>query len=549
MSGVGTNTGGQTVGWVAAPDGRGTVNLLTSCLLTFGLCVWSAMCLDIPPRRVSQVRLWLLYVKWSMIGALGPELVVYVAWRQLNSARTLQREVQKALAASKDEQAEDEKKASTWKPEGDWSQVHGFYGGMGGYVFDLEKSRPPELASCIPDLHRLTLTARGVALLAKCGLLPEISREEIQDKNKADHLAKTVVCVQAAWFSVQTIGRACQHLPVTLLEINTLAHVVCALLVYLLWWNKPSMVYEPTYLIGDWVPAVCSYMYMSSQISVWERDRPSMSRGVWLHSELSALAYVKNEAHNQRSLLNSSDTTASAVTDAVLSEEGHLRPRATIFGSQASMQEIPAFSKASERVCSPNVSDIRRWQLAVAAIQQYPAIAARLLPAEPSSTTSTEQGMVYSFLTEELVTEYSSNWPSEHLLRGTGGLVMGMILWTASMAFGAIHLSAWHDHFPSVAEAWLWRASALWIASSGGLWMLINLLAKTFPWIDRFWDSVIAFKVNWMAGGLLIVVCGFCGIAYLASRIYLLIEAFISLRALPPRAYETPNWTQVLPHL
>lgn len=117
------------------------------------------------------------------------------------------------------------------------------------------------------------------------------------------------------------------------------------------------------------------------------------------------------------------------------------------------------------------------------------------------------------------------------------------------MASGAIHLSAWHDHFPCVAEAWLWCASALYIASSGGIWMLINLLAQTFPWIDRFWEDVMKLKVDRLVGATLLVTYGLCGMLYGASRLYLVVEAFISLRALPPSASGTPNWTQVFPHL
>ena len=68
-----------TVGWIADPDGQGTFTLLTSCLVTLGLCVWSAIQLDVPPAKTSRVRLWLLYVQWSLLGVLGPELLVYVA--------------------------------------------------------------------------------------------------------------------------------------------------------------------------------------------------------------------------------------------------------------------------------------------------------------------------------------------------------------------------------------------------------------------------------------------------------------------------------------
>lgn len=74
-------------------------------------------------------------------------------------------------------------------------------------------------------LPRLTLTARGMVLLAQCGHLPEIDKEQIEDKSKANDLAKAMVVVQAMWMLVQVIGRLAFRLPVTLLEVNTVAHV------------------------------------------------------------------------------------------------------------------------------------------------------------------------------------------------------------------------------------------------------------------------------------------------------------------------------------
>ena len=73
-----------------------------------------------------------------------------------------------------------------------------------------------------------------------------ISEQDIQDKSKADGLAKTLVCVQALWFCAQCISRVTQQLPITLLELNTFAHSICALLVYLLWWQKPLAIERAT---------------------------------------------------------------------------------------------------------------------------------------------------------------------------------------------------------------------------------------------------------------------------------------------------------------
>ena len=36
------------------------------------------------------------------------------------------------------------------------------------------------------------------------------------------------------------------HIPISLLELNTFGHAVCALLIYFLWWNKPFDVDYPT---------------------------------------------------------------------------------------------------------------------------------------------------------------------------------------------------------------------------------------------------------------------------------------------------------------
>ena len=37
-----------------------------------------------------------------------------------------------------------------------------------------------------------------------------------------------------------------QRIPISLLELNTFGHAACALLIYLLWWEKPFEVDMPT---------------------------------------------------------------------------------------------------------------------------------------------------------------------------------------------------------------------------------------------------------------------------------------------------------------
>ena len=68
---------------------------------------------------------------------------------------------------------------------------------------------------------------------------------EIKDKGKSDWLAKSLVLLQTSWFVMQCIARAIEHLPVTHLEIVTLAYAAMNFVIYVFWWNKPLNVDRP----------------------------------------------------------------------------------------------------------------------------------------------------------------------------------------------------------------------------------------------------------------------------------------------------------------
>ena len=68
---------------------------------------------------------------------------------------------------------------------------------------------------------------------------------EIRDRGKSDWLAKSLVLLQTSWFIMQCIARAIGHLPVTHLEIVTLAYAAMNFVIYIFWWNKPLNVNRP----------------------------------------------------------------------------------------------------------------------------------------------------------------------------------------------------------------------------------------------------------------------------------------------------------------
>jgi hypothetical protein len=104
---------------------------------------------------------------------------------------------------------------------------YGFWVVMGGFVVDT--------SSIHEDEHRMTLTPKGVKLLAERGYFLDMDKSQIEDRSKANILAKSLVCAQVTWMALQCITRKAAGFPLTILEIHTMAHVVCALCILVFW--------------------------------------------------------------------------------------------------------------------------------------------------------------------------------------------------------------------------------------------------------------------------------------------------------------------------
>lgn len=122
---------------------------------------------------------------------------------------------------------------------------------MGGFAHD------PDWDSTTP--YKLYADERKVLLpdgISWCfshnpDFIPDLSEQSIRDKSKADGIAKTLLLMQAVWFCATCISRLVQKLPLSLLEVSTLAHALCTLVTYLLWWKKPFNIAEPTFLLDN----------------------------------------------------------------------------------------------------------------------------------------------------------------------------------------------------------------------------------------------------------------------------------------------------------
>lgn len=87
-----------------------------------------------------------------------------------------------------------------------------------------------------PHLPReATLTPKAVVEIIRSGYTIDIPSGRIEDQSKQDAFQKILVAGQVLWMALQCAVRKCYGLPLTLLEVHTMVHVVCALSMYCFW--------------------------------------------------------------------------------------------------------------------------------------------------------------------------------------------------------------------------------------------------------------------------------------------------------------------------
>lgn len=245
-------THGLQATFASEPRGRGTVSILISCSATFFFCVWTAMHPNIIPGVSGWCRFYYKAVL-MLVSILIPEGVLICAMGQYRDAKALRkawRQCDKIPPHSKHMMD---------------MQV-AFFVVMGGFVVDEEELDEEELhplsnpdkptrrqkTKIFPELIpvnrcRAILTPSGFRKYLDDGLIHDKTFDVamIDDKCKANMLAKVLAGAQALWLVAECAARWNANLTLTLLEIHVLIQVVRTALIYGFWWEKPLDVNEP----------------------------------------------------------------------------------------------------------------------------------------------------------------------------------------------------------------------------------------------------------------------------------------------------------------
>ncbi|KAJ7206564.1 hypothetical protein GGX14DRAFT_367147 [Mycena pura] len=201
---------------------RRLFDIVWGCLTTIFACTWVSVHPNVPPPDPNPPDFFWPKLKWRVIVASGP------LWRRLKLMliTVIAPELMFGFAAKQFIVAQGFSKGLL---EFNISRRHGYFISMGGFVTGT--GGPP-----IVTKEQVRKHISDIA---------NVREKVIEDKSKGDGLSKGVALLQGLWFITQCLARAIQHLPVTQLEVATVAFAVLNVFIWVLWWGKPLDVHDP----------------------------------------------------------------------------------------------------------------------------------------------------------------------------------------------------------------------------------------------------------------------------------------------------------------
>ena len=263
----------RIVGWAPSPSTRGTLDIFWSCLFTVVACVWTILHPNVPAP--GQHRILLRKIKWAFANVILPEIILYAAILDRYEVRK-KMDLRRGLC----EPCEDmggwtvpvpEKhpwrhRVSAWRQkypllgigarldefeEGNdprlWTLTHEIYLRMGGLRLQVKDPNQPD-GTEVYTLRSADLIFPGKDSLQdpRISKAFSLSENEILDKSKGDGFSKTITTVQLVYFVVSLCARRARNLPISQLEILTLAFAVLAVMTYFALWDRPQGIKVPT---------------------------------------------------------------------------------------------------------------------------------------------------------------------------------------------------------------------------------------------------------------------------------------------------------------
>ncbi|KAJ5709606.1 hypothetical protein N7493_009897 [Penicillium malachiteum] len=239
------------VGWQLDDNSRSTWDIVWSCLSTIFACTWTVLHINVYPRNISNKRWIVTKLVWWLIAIVIPEVLFWAAAYNLYWSILLQ----KVCNAAQNTRDSDSSEPKLWLskraiPLGqaqdlchiDLHPVHTEW-----TIRQCFCIRIRGLALQTQDEWIYTIRPSDMKPFIQAGLIrcSDFRDRDVEDRAKSDSFAKAFTLLQSTWFLCNCIGRWAYSLPISPIELATVAYVGCGVLTYAAWWYKPKDMTTP----------------------------------------------------------------------------------------------------------------------------------------------------------------------------------------------------------------------------------------------------------------------------------------------------------------
>jgi hypothetical protein len=335
---------------------------------------------------------------------------------------------------------------------------------------------------------------------------------------------------------------------VSLLELNTFAHCISTLLIYIFWWDKPYDVETLTFIESDALELWFLLEHGFTEIMVPHihlprgYDKPYEASGTYTISDVQGNRLIRGTPRIRTC------RKGESYDDAKFSR-GNMLSRTRIYDTGLYFSfELSINVSGSIYISNPSFVFEDWWNRLWSAWIK----AGRPLPPEPIASN------------QRWFFRRTSGSPNldESLVEQIGYMelrpTMCAIMALTFLVYGGLHLLAWQYNFNTTLERYLWRISAVTTASTGSVLITLFLSGvlrtrafhvSVLRWSKHYGDKVANARVwDWISLGLQLF-SYFLVVFNVASRAFLVIESFIALPNSPHSAYRIPSWTAYIPHI
>ncbi|KAG7092515.1 hypothetical protein E1B28_008866 [Marasmius oreades] len=540
---------------VSAPNADSTparteYQIVWSCITTIFACTWLAIHPNIPSPKDSYWKIISRRAMIMLLGILVPEYTTVWALRQWLAARYIKQQV------------------SSMEDVPEWTMTHCFFLIMGGFVLEDDQGNPIS-----------SLRLHEMIQLKNEGRIdfPTISERDIEDKSKGDALSKTLVLFQTTWFLLQVLARAILRLPLTELEVVTIAFASLNILTYGFWYNKPLNVNCAvrvrllcrlrTHGLHPTSPLVTSSFHDTPSLDGTEtaditdaslrnmQSQCNADDGTGAHGNVLPLAIP----------FNHEKTPGSSFFPAVPPEATKFTPTRIAHRTSRSMYFY--FSRTVAGLASSTYTAIRYLR----AIHILPEVLnpGSTQTGHPSHGDDTYYDTTHvndTVFVAEMRDDESLRVPTFHCglprtdIRRSTTTIPGVAQMIIGIYFGGVHWIAWNFTFSNAEEQWLWRVSSVVLILIPSYFLLAQSIIRVIfrGKIEGFLGKLlrpILFILQLLGRAVLRyprvfgVMSQFALLIYLVFRCILVVLPFVLLRSLPEGALLEVEWTTFIPHL